>query len=667
MLLTRNITGELNLGSHTISAPIIEGYTVTGESEITIILSRENWEQLVVFTYLPDSPGEGTITVHYEDEEGNPIKESDTFIGINFDTPRTVYAPTIEGYEVVGDGEVEVTLTEIEPSTEVTFTYAELPKYRTVKVYYVDEEGNSIKETLIEELEVGEMKVYTAPEIEGYILIENLSYYELSIQEEGELVEATFTYRVEVEGPEDPGEPGEEEPEEPEDPTSSKIVIIAKDEQGTVIFTEEIEKGIGEYQIDAPTVTGYTLTGDNKVTIQVTELGTIYIANFTYSKNVAPIKGKVTIKCIEGSTVIKTVVKNNLEFGEHSFTAPSISNYRLNSSSTKSVTLSESNSEVEIVFYYVYIGSSGGWDDDYRPSRPSKKEDNEKETPVVKLDESQKPEADISNVTSETLVTKGEVVVLSEEIITAKNERVTTTVDYETYTAIQDKGLTPRLFKWNADRNRWVPVATNSSYGLIQSKEYVTGEVAVFAVNEPNFVDTTGNEWFDVVVDKAKGYGIISGVPNANGELELQANKTVTTAEFYTMISRVFGAVRDSEFPLYNTLPKATNLGSGEWYAPYQNALYAGGFIEALEEKIVMNGGITRLDAMVLLTKLLQASEENVPVRNSYEFSDMINMPNVQISSTIAGYPDGTLKPNETLSRVEALTLIIKALDSMGW
>ena len=648
MLLTRNISGELELGSHVISAPVIEGYSVTGESEITVILSRENWSQLVTFIYLPDSPGEGTITVHYEDEDGNPIKESDTFIGINFDAPKTIYAPVIEDYDVIGEDAIELTLTEAEPTAEITFVYAEKPKYGIIKIHYVDEEGIAIKETLTEQLLVGETKVYTAPGIDDYILIENLSYYELTAVE-GEVVEATFTYKKLAKLP-------------------SRIIIIAKDEQGITIASKEVEKEvIGQYEIDAPIVSGYTLVGENKATVNVDKLSEVYIVNFLYKKDVVPTTGKVVIKCLEGTREIRVIVKNNLEFGEHIFTAPEITNYKLNSSTTKIITLSPSNADVEVVFYYVYIGSTddggsggggGGSRDDDQPSKP---EEPKKETPVVK------PEANLSNITPETLVTKGNVVVLSEEIFKASNERVTTTLDSAQYTAIEEQGLTARLFKWNADRNRWVPVATNSNNGVVQSKELVTGEVAIFAVEEPKFVDTTGNEWFDVVADKAKGYGIISGVTNQDGEHELQPNRTVTTAEFYTMIGRVFGAVGDSEFPLYDTLPKATGVISGDWYAPYQSALYAGGFIEALEEKIVMNGGITRLDAMVLLTKLLQASEENVPVRDSYEFADMSHIPNVQISSTIAGYPDGTLQPEGTLTRIEALTLIIQALDSMGW
>ena len=39
----------------------------------------------------------------------------------------------------------------------------------------------------------------------------------------------------------------------------------------------------------------------------------------------------------------------------------------------------------------------------------------------------------------------------------------------------------------------------------------------------------------------------------------------------------------------------------------------------------------------------------------------------VEIADIISGYEDGTLKPNNNLTRAEAITLIINALEKLGW
>lgn len=72
-----------------------------------------------------------------------------------------------------------------------------------------------------------------------------------------------------------------------------------------------------------------------------------------------------------------------------------------------------------------------------------------------------------------------------------------------------EKGLQPRFYKWNTQKEKWVALATKINGNTVETYEKVGGYVALFGVKQPRFDDVKGDEWFIEKLDRANGLAII--------------------------------------------------------------------------------------------------------------------------------------------------------------
>ena len=146
-----------------------EGYSlVKVEGETSGVLERE--EKEVIYHYERKI---GALVVKYIDEEGKEIlrEEEEGKVGEKY----KVEEKEIEGYEIIKrpeslEGEYK------EGEIELVFVVkqkvvVEPIEKGTIKVNFVDKEGNILKETYIEEGEEGKDFYMEAPEIEGYKIV----------------------------------------------------------------------------------------------------------------------------------------------------------------------------------------------------------------------------------------------------------------------------------------------------------------------------------------------------------------------------------------------------------------------------------------------------------------------------------------------------------------
>lgn len=114
---------------------------------------------------------EGTVLVHFVDENGNTIAQDETLTG-NIGEQYKSEAKTIDGYifkKVQGNATGKFT----EQQQEVTYVYAKEPvKGADVVVHYVDEEDNTIAPDETLSGKIGEQYTSEAKTITGYILKE---------------------------------------------------------------------------------------------------------------------------------------------------------------------------------------------------------------------------------------------------------------------------------------------------------------------------------------------------------------------------------------------------------------------------------------------------------------------------------------------------------------
>lgn len=228
-----------------------------------------------------------------------------------------------------------------------------------------------------------------------------------------------------------------------------------------------------------------------------------------------------------------------------------------------------------------------------------------------------------------------------------------------------EKGLQPRFYKWNTQKEKWVALATKINGNTVETYEKVGGYVALFGVKQPWFDDVKGDEWFIEKLDRANGFALIEGIKDGE-QLMLNPNRELTRKELYAMVGRIFGAVPKGETSLYNELDYIVEGQDPDWYTPYLHEFYYKGVIDRIFTREQANEKVTRLEALELLTKMLNRVEQmDILDLNIFIDSDSTDIGFVSI---VDGFPDGTLKlNNNNINRIEAVTMLVNALEELGW
>ena len=226
--------------------PEIEGYEITGEK--TISSTYTDGEQIVIarYTKIPD-PVYGSITVRFVDENNVEIKTSIT----KRDEVGKVFkytAPQIDGYELPGEMNIEITY--VEGVITYTFKYTKIPDptYGTIVVKFVDETGKEIKDRISSKKVTGTEFSYTVPEINGYEISGDKTL--TATYSDGEqILEAHYT-KV-------------QEPEK----EYGKIIVKYVDEDGYEIKVSKTYEGeVGTtLTTTAPNIEGYELVGNKAI------------------------------------------------------------------------------------------------------------------------------------------------------------------------------------------------------------------------------------------------------------------------------------------------------------------------------------------------------------------------------------------------------------------
>ncbi|OZS77315.1 hypothetical protein CF394_11970, partial [Tetzosporium hominis] len=201
--------------------------------------------QTVIYVYAPkqDPINEGTLTVEYVDEDGNPLLDPTVETG-EVGSPYETTAPEIEGFELIETPSNATGEFTEDPQT-VTYVYkpVQMPvETGTVVVNHVDSEGNPLAGTELLSGEVG--TGYTTEEkvFEGYVLVAVPNNASGSFTKETQSVTYVYT---------------------PEEVTEVKGVIVIEyvDENGNPIASPTVSSGlIGSGYATTPLeIAGYEL------------------------------------------------------------------------------------------------------------------------------------------------------------------------------------------------------------------------------------------------------------------------------------------------------------------------------------------------------------------------------------------------------------------------
>lgn len=166
--------------------------------------------------------------------------------------------------------------------------------------------------------------------------------------------------------------------------------------------------------------------------------------------------------------------------------------------------------------------------------------------------------------------------------------------------------------------------------------------------------------WMDSYLNQVVEWGVMRGDLQGN----LEPNRDITRAEFCTMINRAFGYTEVGPHPF-------TDVKSKDWYADDIAIAYNQGYLFGTSATTASpNDPLTREQAMVILGKNLMLQTQPGEVlgfTDSRTFSDWAKgwIRAVAECGIISGYPDGTFRPRNNISRGETATILVKAIGNL--
>lgn len=192
----------------------------------------------------------------------------------------------------------------------------------------------------------------------------------------------------------------------------------------------------------------------------------------------------------------------------------------------------------------------------------------------------------------------------------------------------------------------------------VQQQEAVhmgPGKTAVFS-------DMAGH-WAEAAVDKWRGRGIVQGL--GNGKFE--PNRGLTRSEWVALVNRMF-QIQSSAAGSFSDV-KAT-----DWFAADVQAAQALGYIQGYQDGTFKpNDPVTREQAAVTLANYLKLQTAEAPA-NGKVFKDEAALGAWSKSGVYAaanrgliqGSGDGLFRPDQVLSRAEAVALLDRAVQVYG-
>lgn len=165
----------------------------------------------------------------------------------------------------------------------------------------------------------------------------------------------------------------------------------------------------------------------------------------------------------------------------------------------------------------------------------------------------------------------------------------------------------------------------------------------------------SAQHWAQSSMDKWTRLGVLKGYEDGS----FHPDQQVTRAELATMINRIFGYTRTSEQP-FADVPKDA------WYSNALSIAKEAGYYEGYPGNLAKaTTPVSRQDAVTLIVKAfyLRAHAEVSATAYSDDASirSYAREAIAALGDVVKGYPDGSFKPDKTMSRAE----VAKVLDSL--
>lgn len=171
-----------------------------------------------------------------------------------------------------------------------------------------------------------------------------------------------------------------------------------------------------------------------------------------------------------------------------------------------------------------------------------------------------------------------------------------------------------------------------------------------------NFTDCDTNAWYYPAIEYTVEHELMEGV----GDGLMEPERTITRAEFVTMICRLLGTYTMADASQFE------DLSVDAWYYDFMRMGLQLGIIKGISRTRVDAGGsLTREQAVVILARVLALPAGDASMLNKYTDKEDISDWAVDAASAMTaagqlkGYPDGALRPKQVISRAETAHLLL--------
>lgn len=273
----------------------------------------------------------GSVTIKYVNENNVSIAPDKFYGNLPIDT-YSFNAPIITGYTLTSTSPISVTLSKTNLNPIITFKYKKNVVVVTgsVTIAYVDQDTNNkiANSDVYSNLSLGTYS-YSAKTFEGYYLVSNETQsVTLTADAKNQII--IFYYRV---------------------LGSIAVIYLDIDTNSKIVENDiYIDMKLGSYTYSAKTFEGYMLVGDTTQTVVLTPSNSDQLIFFNYK-----IIGSVTVNYLNEDTnqiITPSEVYTNLILGTYTYDAKTFEGYMLYSNETESVTLTTTDKNKIVIFYY---------------------------------------------------------------------------------------------------------------------------------------------------------------------------------------------------------------------------------------------------------------------------------------------------------------------------
>ncbi|MDQ0090300.1 mannan endo-1,4-beta-mannosidase [Paenibacillus anaericanus] len=158
--------------------------------------------------------------------------------------------------------------------------------------------------------------------------------------------------------------------------------------------------------------------------------------------------------------------------------------------------------------------------------------------------------------------------------------------------------------------------------------------------------------WAQDSIDKWVGEGIVQGYPDGS----FHPNDQVSRAEMVTIINKMFGYDMKSEEGF-------SDVASGVWYYDAFSIAKQAGYYQGYPGNLAKaSSSLTRQDAVTIISKALSLESGDKGKASSFSDASSISSYALEavaaLSDVVKGYPDGTFRPNQTITRAELMKVM---------